>query len=437
MQVSVEESGVIERKLAICVPSDEIESEVSKRLHDAARKTRIPGFRPGKAPLRIIRQRFAPGITNEVVMETIQSSYDAALKEQEIVPAGLLSIDPVPYQSGNDLEFVATIEVFPSIPSLDLEGVTIRKPVVEVTAQDVDSTMEDIRLRHADNYTAREGKSEKGDRLTVDFEGKIDGESFEDGSAEGYSFILGNREMPEEFESGLVGVSKGEVTTILTTYPQFHDNPILAGKEVEYSITVQAIEQPQLPELNDEFAQKMGISEGGIEKLRQEVESNLSHELDDHLRGVMRHRVMNGLLQKNEKIEVPKSLVENEIDHSVKRIEQYMVVQGLPTGDINRDHYAAEAKRQVSLSLIVKAIIDQQVIQVGPEAVRLRVTEMAASYEQPEVFVAQFMANPDRVKRAEAVLFEERVVEVMLETATVEEEKLSLRDFMQETGNED
>ena len=435
MQVAVEESGAIERKLAICVPSDEIESEVSKRLQDVARKTRIPGFRPGKAPLRIIRQRFSPSITNEVVMETIQSSYDAALKEQEIVPAGLLSIDPVPYQSGNDLEFVATVEVFPSISALDLEGVTIRKPVVEVTAQDVDSTMEDIRLRHADNYIDREGKSEKGDRLTVDFEGKIEGESFEDGAAEGYSFILGSREMPEEFESGLVGVSKGEVTTVLTSYPKFHDNPVLAGKEVEYSITVQAIEQPQLPELDDAFAEKMGVSEGGIEKMRHEVKSNLSSEMGEHFRSVMRQRVMNGLLQKNE-IEVPKSLVEKEIDHSVGRLEQYMTSQGLPADGINRDHFAAEAKRQVTMGLIIREIIDKQMIEVEPEAVKARVTEMAASYEQPEVFVAQFMANLDQVTRLEAVLFEERVVEMMLETATIEEEKLSLRDFMLETGNE-
>ncbi len=429
MQVAVEESGAIERKLAICVPSDEIESEVSKRLQDVARKTRIPGFRPGKAPLRIIRQRFSPSITNEVVMETIQSSYDAALKEQEIVPAGLLSIDPVPYESGNDLEFVATVEIFPSIPSLNLEGVTIRKPVVEVTAQDVENTMESIRLRHTDSYTAKSGKSEKGDRLTVDFEGKIDGESFEEGAEQGYSFILGNQEMPEEFESGLIGVSKGEVTTVLTSYPESHGNPVLAGNEVEYSITVQAIEQPQLPELDDAFAEKMGVSEGGIEKMRQEVKSNMARELDDRVRGIIHQRVMDGLLQKNE-FEVPKSLIENEIDHSMKRIEQYMSAQGLPVGEFNREYYADEARRRVSLSLIVKAIIDKEMVRVEPEAIREKVTEMAHSYEQPEAFVSHFMSDPEQVKRLEAVVFEERVVEMMLETATVEEEKLSLQQLM-------
>ncbi len=431
MQVSVEESGAIERKLAICVPSDEIESEVSKRLHDAARKTRIPGFRPGKAPLRIIRQRYAPGITNEVVMETIQSSYDAALQQQEIVPAGLLSIDPVPYESGNDLEFVATIEVFPSIPSLDLDGVTIRKPVVEVTGQDVDNTMEDIRLRHADNYAARQGKSEKGDKLTVDFEGKIEGESFEGGAVQGHSFILGNREMPEEFENGLVGVVRDEVSVISVSYPEIYNIPVLAGKEVEYTITTKAIEQPELPELDDEFAKKMGVDEGGMEKLREEVKNNLARELDERLRGVIHQRVMDGLLQKNE-IEVPKSLVENEIDHSVRRLEQYMAAQGLPAGEVNRDLYVDEAKRRVALSLIVKAIIDKEVIQVDPEAVKARVTRLAASYEQPEAFVSHFMSDPEQAKRIEAVMFEEQVVETMLETATVEEEKLSLREFMNE-----
>ena len=429
MQVSVEESGAIERKLAICVPSEEIESEVSKRLHDVTRQTRIPGFRPGKAPLRIIRQRFSPRITNEVVMETIQSSYDAALRQREIVPAGLLSIEPVPYESGNDLEFVATIEVFPQIPSLDLEGVTIRKPVVEVVAQDVDNTVEDIRLRHADSYVTRQGKSERGDKLTVDFEGKIEGEDFEEGTVKGHSFILGSREMPEELENGLVGVGKDEVITIPVSYPQFHNNPVLAGKEVEYLVTTKAIEKPELPELDDEFARKMGVSEGGIEKLRQEVERNLCRELDERLWSVTHHRVMNGLLQKNQ-IEAPKSLVENEIDHSVRRLEQYMAAQGLPVGEISRDHYVAEAKRRVALGLIVKAIIDERVIQVDPEAVKARVSGMAASYERPEAFVTRFMSDPEQVKRTEALVFEQQVVEMMLETATIEEEKLSFRDFM-------
>ena len=428
MQVSVEESGVIERKLAICVPSEKIDSEVSKRLRDVARKTRIPGFRPGKAPLRIIRQRFSPGITNEVVRETIQSSYDAALQQREIVPAGLLSIEPVPYESGNDLEFVATIEVFPQIPSLDLAGVTIRKPVVEVTAQDVDNTIKDIRLRHVD-FVTRQGKSEKCDKLTVDFEGKIEGENFEGGTVKGHSFILGNREVPEEFEINLVGVGQDEVTIIPVSHPQGHDNPILAGKEVEYSVTIKAIEKPELSELDDEFAKKMGISEGGIEEFRQEVERNLSRELKDRLRAVTHHRVMNGLLQKNE-IEAPKSLVENEIDHSVRRLEQYMAAQGLPVGEISRDRYADEAKRRVTLSLIVKAILDEQAIEMDPEAVKAKVTEMSASYQQPEVFINQFMADPEQVERTKAMMVEERVVKLMLETATVEDEKLSLRDFM-------
>ena len=428
MQVSIEESGAIERKLAICVPSEKIDSEVSKRLNDVARQTRIPGFRPGKAPLRIIRQRYSPRITHEVVMETIESSYDAALKEQKMVPAGLISIEPVPYESGNDLEFVATVEVFPQIPSLDLDGVTIRKPVVEVTAQDVDNTMEDIR-KHNTEYVTRQGKSEIGDKLTIDFEGKIEGENFEGGTVKGHTFILGNKEMPEEFETGLVGVGKDEVTTITVSYPQDHDNPILAGKEAEYSVTTQEIEIPKLPELDDDFAKTLGISEGGIEKMRQEVEKNLSLELNDRLRAVTHRRVMNGLLEKNQ-IEVPKSLVESEIDHSIRRFEQYMAAQGMSAAEIGRDHYATEAKRRVALSLIVKAIIDEQKFEIDPESVKAKVTELASSYQQPEAFIDQYMSDSEQVKRIEAMMFEEQVVKSMLESATVEDEKLSLRDFM-------
>ena len=430
MQVSVEQSGDLERKLAICVPCEEIESEVSERLRDVARKTRIPGFRPGKAPLRIVRQRFSDGIANEVVKDKVQSSYHAALTDQGIVPAGLLSIDPTPWEPGNDLEFVATIEVYPQMPALNLDGVTIRKPVVEVTGRDVDNTMQDIRLRHADSYVAKPGKSERGDRLTVDFARKTEGENLPDEQAvEGHSFILGNMSMPQEFENGLLGVGKDEVRIIPVAYLQSHDNPALAGKEVEYSVTVRAVDKPVLPELDDEFAQKMGIRGGGIERLRQEVERNLAHELDERLRKVKGHRVMDGLLQKNQ-IAAPKSLVEREIDYSIHMIEQYMAERNLPMGEVDRDDYAAEAKRRVVQGLVVRAIIDQQSIRVEPDEVKARVTDMAASYEQPEAFTSRFMSNPEQMKRIESLLVEEKVMEAMLKTATVEEEKLSFREFM-------
>lgn len=428
MQVSVEESGAIERKLAISVPSEKIESEIARRLKDVAKKARIPGFRPGKAPSRVIQKRFSPGITSEVITETIQSSYMDALGQEKIVPAGLVSIEPTPYESGKDLEYVATVEVFPEIPSPTLDGATIRKPVVEVTGQDIDNTLEDIRRRNAD-FVVRQGKAENGDRLTVSMEGEIGGEKFEQGSVESHSFILGEGEMPEEFEKGLAGVGKDEVTTITVSYPPDHDNPELAGREVNFSVTTKAVEKPELAELDDKFAETLGIREGGIEKMKQEIEKNLSLELDNRLRSVIRNRVMNGLLEKNS-LEPPKTLVEEEINQSVQRFTEYMAARNLPTGEIDRDRYADEAGKRVSLSLIVRAIIDSQDIKVDPEQVKARVTEMSSSYEQPEAYVSRFMADPEQLQRIQAVILEDQVVKLMLETATVEDESISFRDFM-------
>ena len=346
MQVTVEESGVIERKLTISVPSEQIETEITKRLRDVAKQARLPGFRPGKAPQSVIKQRYSPQVTNEVVSETINASYMDALGQEEIVPAGLISIVPTPYEQGKDLEYVATVELFPEIPSPTLEGVTVTKPIVTVADEDVSKTLEDIQKRNA-NFVEKDSKSETGDKLTIDFAGKIDGESFEGGTAEDFSFVLGEGQMLEEFDKGLLNVTKGETKVIAFSFPDNYGSPEVAGKDVEFSVTVKTVEKPELPDLDEKFAETLGIAEGGLDKMREEIKKNLDRELDTRLRSTIRNNVMDALLEKNS-FEAPKALVEEEITRSVKAISEQMAAQGMSADNaenIDREMYAEEAKK--------------------------------------------------------------------------------------------
>ncbi len=433
MQVSVEESGTIERKITISVPSEKITTEVNKRLKDVAKKARIPGFRPGKAPQSVIKKRYEPQVTNDVVGETINSSYVDALGQEKIVPAGLISIDPTPYEPGQDLKFVATVELFPEIPSPTLSGRTVEKPIVEITAEDVDNTLEDIRKRNT-NFEAKRGQSEKGDRVTIDFDGKIDGAAFEGGSATDFVFVLGEGQMLGEFDSGLMGVNNEEIKEIAFTFPEEYGSPEVAGKEVVFMVTVKKVEQPVLPELNDDFAATLGIKEGGLEKMKTEIDLNLNRELDTKLRNVIRDRVMEELFASNS-VEAPKALVEEEKDRMAKNLSEQMTAQGLPTDKIDRENYADEAKKRVALGLIAREIIEKSEIKITEENIRARIVQMSTGYDDSEAYVNWHFADPERLKDIESVLLEEEIVNRMLETATVKEVKQSFKDFMNPQGD--
>ncbi len=432
MQVSVEQSGAIERKLTISVPSEDIQFEVSKRLKDVARKAKIPGFRPGKAPQSVIAKRYTPQVTNDVISETLNSSYVDALAQEKIVPAGLVSIEPTPYEPGQDLQYVATIELFPEIPSPTLEGKTIEKPVVEVAEEDIIRTLEDIQMRNA-NFVEKEGAASQGDRLTIDFDGKIDGESFNGGSAEDFQFLLGEGQMLEQFDKGLDRAKAGDEKQIRFSFPEDYGSEEVAGKEVEFQVNVKLVEKSELPEMDDRFAKTLGITEGGIAKMKEEIKTNLQRELDSRFRVSMRDSVMNALHESNA-FEVPKALVEEEITRSVNRVTEQMTSQGLPADNIDRDVYAEEAKRRVVLGLIAREIVEKAEIKPDQAALRARLEEMAQSYEDSEAYVNWHMSDAERVKNIEAMVMEDQIVEKMLETATVEEKEMLFKDFMNSTA---
>jgi trigger factor len=276
----------------------------------------------------------------------------------------------------------------------------------------------------------RDGESVKDDRLTIDFEGTISGEPFEGGSASDFQFVIGAGQMLKEFDDGLVGVKSGDTRTIAFTFPENYGSEDIAGKEVEFVVTVKAVEMPELPPLDDDFAKTLGIQEGGIEKMKQEIEVSLNRELDTRMRSVLRDKVMDELYAVND-IESPKALVEEEIERSIQVVTEQMTRQGLPAdNNIDRAQYADEARKRVALGLIARDVIEKCEIKVDADAVRARIVEMASSYEDEEEYVKWHYADPQRLQNIEGLVLEEQVVNRMLETATVKEQKVSFKQFM-------
>lgn len=430
MHISVEESGVIERKLTISVPRAEVDREIEQRLRKLTQRARLPGFRPGKAPRHIINNRYGAQVTNEVVGDTINSSYRAALAERNIAPAGLVSIEPKPLADGEDLQYVATVEVYPQIPAPTLHGRKLEKPVCEITAADVMRTLENIRKQRAE-FVARAGKAQAGDRLTVDFHGVLDGQPFAGGDATGQQLILGEGRMPAEFERDLAAAEVGDAKRITVAFPEAHPAAELAGKTAEFEVKVIAVDKPILPELNAAFAEKLGVKAGGMDALREQIELNLKRELATRMRAVTRDLVLAELAKINA-IEVPKGLVAAEIDRRMKMLGERLArsAPGKPP-PLQREDFAAAAQQHIKLSLIVGGVVEKFSIKPDADKVRARIAELAAGYDDREAMIKWYHSDPARRRQIENLVLEEQMVECALATATVTEKKVSFAELMQ------
>ena len=325
MQVSVESTSALERRMSITVPAERIETQVNKRLQQTAQKAKIPGFRPGKVPMSVIRQRFEADARQEAVGDVIQSSFYEAVAEQKLAPAGQPSVEPKVLEKGKDLEFVATFEVFPEIKVGGLEAIAIERQQAEVADSDVDNMLDILRKQNT-RFEAVERAAEKDDQLNIDFVGKIDGEAFAGGSATGTQLVLGSGRMIPGFEDALIGAKAGEERVINPTFPEDYQNLDLAGKTAEFTVKVNSVSAPQLPELNDEFFALFGIKEGGLEGFRAEVRKNMERELRQAIKSKIKNQVMEGLLTANP-VEVPKALIASEVNNlRVQAVQQLSLI---------------------------------------------------------------------------------------------------------------
>lgn len=430
MQVSVESTGAIGRRMTVTLPAEALEEAVAGKLKRLARQVRLPGFRKGKVPMKVVEAQYGNDAMAEASNDLIQKSFQEAIGQEGLIPAGGPSVEPKTIERGKAFEYVAEFDIYPEIPKTDLSGQEVEKLVSDISDEDVDRTIQTM-LGQRKTWKPVERAAQNDDQVVIDFVGRIDGEAFEGGSATDVPLVLGSGSMIEGFESGIAGASAGDTVNIEVTFPEEYQASNLAGKPARFEVTVKSVSEPELPELDDEFAKSLGI-EGGVEQMKKDVKENLERERDQRVQSQLRNRVMEALLKVNE-FEVPKSLVAQEIQHMKESDRQQRATQGMPDtgGMINDDIYQKLAERRVALGLIMAEIVKQKDIKVDADMVRQRVEQLASSYESPEAVIAWHYEKPGRLAQMEQSVIEDAVVDSVLETAKIKETRVGFQDLIQ------
>lgn len=430
MQVSVETTKGLERRMTVTVPKEKVEGEVEKRLKSLAGKAKVQGFRPGKAPFKVIRQKYAEDVRHEVRGELIQSSFYEALTEKELRPAGRPYIEPAAAGENADLEFTATFEVYPDFELKGLDKMKIERPVAEVTDADVDKLIETLRKQHSE-WVAADRAAKMDDQVVVNFVGTIDGEEFEGGTGNEVDVVLGAKRMIPGLEEQLVGTKAGDEVNIKVTFPEDYPAKELAGKAAEFATQVLKVNEAKLPEVDAEFAKNFGVEEGGVEALNKQVRENLEKELQQTINSRVKARVFDALVGLK-LCEVPQALVDGEIEKLMEQRKQMLVQYG-GTGhapDLDAAEFQEEAERRVALGLLLAEIVHKNEIKVTPARLKEEVEKLAAGYQDPESVVKYYYSNKEQLSQLENATLEEVAVEWVLEQAKVTDKKSSFDELM-------
>lgn len=426
MQVSVETTFGLERRLTVAVPAAAIESEVTQRLQRLARTQRIDGFRPGKAPMSVIQKRFGGYVRQEVVGDVIQRHYYEAVVQEKLNPAGTPSIS-LKGETPEALEFVATFEVYPEFKVEGLSSIEVEKTVAAVGDADLDKMLETLRKQRG-VWKDVERAAADGDRLVIDFVGKIDGEAFDGGSATGFNLVLGSKSMIPGFEDGLLGKTAGEAVELNVSFPEdYHHKPV-AGKPAQFAVTVQKVQGLELPALDAKFASLFNVD--SIDALRAEVRKNMERELGNVLKNKVKAQVLDGLSKANA-VDLPKALIANEI-HALREqaANQYRGGRGGKLPELPDALFEEQAKRRVSLGLIMAELIKQYELKADADKVRATVENLASAYEHPEEVVNWYYGNRDQLSGIESLVLEDTVIEKVLGEAKVTEKQSSFDEVM-------
>jgi trigger factor len=427
MQVSVESIGSLERRLEIQVPAAQIQKAIDDRLLKMSRTVRLKGFRPGKVPVKVVRQQFGEQVKQEVLGDVMQSSFAEAVGQEKLAPASAPKIENIDFQTGVDLKYRAVFEIFPEIKLQGIESLAAKKPVADVTAGDIDAMIENLRKQHP-IFNAVERESRDTDRVTVDFEGTLDGVAFEGGRGEAVQIIVGAGRMLPDLEAGLVGLRAGDSKTIPVSFPANYQAQDLAGKTASFAVTVHKVEEQQLPQLDDEFCKHYGVEQGGIEQLRKEVEENMRHELTETVRARLKKQLLDALLAANP-IEVPKSLVEEQI-----RSMQIDFGRRIGARDVSQLPPAAQfqdaARLRVAMGLLVNEVVKLAGLSVDRAKVQERLTDVAQNYPEPDQVVKAYRENAQLRGQLESGVLEEQVVDWLMERAKITDETVSFKEVM-------
>ncbi len=429
MQVSVETTDGLTRKMTVALPAEDIDSAVHERLQSISKTTRLNGFRPGKVPFKVVKKRFEPQVRSEVLGTLINRSFFEAVTQEKLRPAGTPEITAENDSSDDDqgFSFTATFEVYPEFePSYD-ERIKVKRPNVEIKDSDIDEMLENLRKQRTHYHTV-ERAARDGDQVIIDFEGKLDGETFEGGKAEKAPLVLGSGAMIEGFESQLAGVSAGDEKTIDVTFPDGYQAQHLAGKAVSFDITVHEVKETHLPEIDEDFVKSFGMEDGKLESLRADIRENMSREVKQRIDTQVKKQIMDGLLDINE-FPVPESLVKEEIERQRKQLMEQMSGQA-DEAMLSDDLFREEASRRVRLGLIVSEIIQRDSIKADAGAVREQVESLASSYQDPQQVVDYYYGNKELLKNIEGLVLENTVTEAVLEKASVSDASSAFSEIM-------
>lgn len=430
MQVSIETTSGLERRMTIGVPAERVEVEIENRLKKVAKQVKIDGFRPGKIPFKVVKQRYGAGVRQEVVGEIMSQTFYEAVTQEKVQPAGQPNVEPKQLEAGKDLEYVATFEVYPSVELADFAAIEITKPVAEVTDADV-VKMIDIFRKQQGSWDAVERAAAEGDQVNINYAGTKDGEAFDGGTADNSDLELGSNSMIPGFEDGIVGLSAGDEKTLELSFPEDYHNEDLKGAAVQFAVKVNAVNERTEAELNEEFFAKYGVSDNGEEGFRAEVKANMERELANATSNKVKTQVMDAVLAANE-VDVPKALVAGEIETLRNQMFQQFGAgaENLDKSILPDDMFTEQAERRVRLGLLLGEVIKAEKISPDADKVRAKVEEIASTYQEPEQVVEYYYGNQEQLQAVESAVLEDQVVDTILAKATVTESEESYEDVI-------
>ena len=424
-------SRPLERRLKLAVPRDKIEREVSQRLQKLSRTVKLAGFRPGKVPLKIVQQQYGNQVRQEVLGDTVQQTFTEAVREQKLKIAGYPRIEPEQQQNdAGEFAFSAIFEVYPEFEVGDVSGIEIEKLTTPLDEAEIDRTLEILRKQRA-TYKAVERPAQNGDKLNLDYQGKIDGEVFAGGSAEGVTLMLGEGAMLKDFEAQLIGAKSGEIKNFGIDFPADYHGKEVAGKRAEFEVKLNEVAAPELPALDADFARALGVQDGDLNKLRDEIRANLQREVERRVMTHLKEQVMQALYEKTQ-IELPNSLIEQEINRLNETARRNLAEQGMDPAKLALPPavFEEQAKKRVALGLILQQLVKQEKLEAQPDEVRRRLEEFAAGYDDPQQVINYYRGDRARMAEVESLVLEDNVVQWVLARAKVTEKPVDFEAMM-------
>ena len=433
MQVSIETTSNLERRLTVGVPAERVEVEVNSRLQKAAQKAKLPGFRPGKVPLKVMHQRYGAGVRQEVLGEVVSQSFQEAVIQEKLRPAGQPSIEPKSLEPGKDLQYVAIFEVFPDVELVDMKDFPVAKPVAQVKEEDVDNIIEVFRKQQG-TWDEVKRPAILTDKVNLNYTGLKDGQEFEGGSAQDSDLELGSGRMIGGFEDGIVGMKPEDEKTLELSFPDDYHNEDLKGAAVEFKITLNKILELVPAKIDEELFAEYGVEEGGEERFREDVSANMARELKNAVEASVKQQVMDALLEAHQSLEVPKALVGQEI--TAMRQQMFQQFGGAGNMDLDLESllpdtmFLENAERRVKLGLVLAEYISSYELRADNEQVSKAIEEIASTYESPQEVIDYYQSNPQQRSSVESKVLEDQVVEKLLAGANITENESSYQDVI-------